>query len=201
MGNLLLASLANSWQKLLAGNLINNWIFFFILFVIGVILLRFSLFEGPRVFFGTFGILGTLAIFLASFFMPLPFVEQLRLELPRWFSLFFGIIFLVAGLIVILLSIISLKIKVATSLEKLSKIVSGGIYSFLRHPLYSGLLLAYLGWALIFNSILTLLCFPIAFLLLLILSFLEEKDLLRIYGPLYREYQKKIRWRFLPYII
>lgn len=201
IGTLFLASLANAWQKLLGGQIMNNWLSLVFLFILGIIFCALSLTKGPRIIFGTLGLLGTLALFLSSLFLPLPFVEQLRFQIPKWISIFLGLLFLGIGLVIIIMSLRALKLKTGSGIEKPKQVVNWGIYSILRHPFYSGVLLIYLGGTILFNSLSAVFFFPVAVLLLLGLAILEEKDLIKMYGLFYKEYQKKTPWRLIPFIL
>lgn len=72
------------------------------------------------------------------------------------------------------------------------RLVTTGWYARMRHPLYSGLILIFLGYFLVAGTItagIHLLC------LLLYLPFgiyYEERNLIALFGEEYREYQKKV---------
>ncbi len=73
-----------------------------------------------------------------------------------------------------------------------------GAYSLSRHPIYGGVLLLALGWAL-FTSPLALL--PVG----LAVPFLEakrrmEEAWLAQHHPEYADYQRRVRWRLIPFV-
>lgn len=72
-----------------------------------------------------------------------------------------------------------------------------GLYARVRHPLYLGVAVLAIGWALIANYagvyILTAVSFPI----LALIVALEERELVRRFGDTYREYQREVP-RFIP---
>jgi protein-S-isoprenylcysteine O-methyltransferase Ste14 len=71
-------------------------------------------------------------------------------------------------------------------------LVTSGIYSKIRHPLYSGTVLIYLGIGLFLKSIIGLISTIILLVPLVVyLSIEEEKILLKKYGKKYLEYKKK----------
>lgn len=84
--------------------------------------------------------------------------------------------------------------------EKVEKLITQGIYSKMRHPIYTGYLLMYLGAFFILRSLWTL--FPIfVFSTFFYYSALdEEKFLLKKFGAEYFSYMQKVPWRFIPYI-
>jgi protein-S-isoprenylcysteine O-methyltransferase Ste14 len=79
------------------------------------------------------------------------------------------------------------------------KLETGGLYKHVRHPSYTGLLLATIGWMLVFRSTIGLILVLIMFLLLLNRINNEEKFLEGEFGDEYRGYQKRT-WRLLPFV-
>jgi protein-S-isoprenylcysteine O-methyltransferase Ste14 len=85
-------------------------------------------------------------------------------------------------------------------LRQKSNLVTTGIYSRLRHPMYLSNILLAAGWALLFRGIHALLCVPIWTFCYVVLTFFEEKGLVEEYGEKYREYRKKVRYRLVPHL-
>jgi protein-S-isoprenylcysteine O-methyltransferase Ste14 len=83
--------------------------------------------------------------------------------------------------------------------EKTTTLVTSGIYRYIRHPLYSSLLL--LTWGIFFKapslagSVLTM----IATLFLIATARADEMECTQFFGPSYREYMQKTK-RFVPYL-
>jgi protein-S-isoprenylcysteine O-methyltransferase Ste14 len=83
--------------------------------------------------------------------------------------------------------------------EKTTTLVTSGIYRYIRHPLYSSLLL--LTWGIFFKapswagSALTM----IATLFLIATARADEMECTQFFGPSYREYIQKTK-RFVPYL-
>ncbi len=77
-----------------------------------------------------------------------------------------------------------------------STLVQHGIYGIVRHPLYSSLILASAGWALIWGSWLALAASGALALVLRSKSAREERWLRERY-PEYRDYERRVR-RFVP---
>ncbi|MGB7961441.1 MAG: isoprenylcysteine carboxylmethyltransferase family protein [Propionicimonas sp.] len=73
-----------------------------------------------------------------------------------------------------------------------------GIYGLVRHPIYGGVLLGMLAWALV-SSPLALLPFGLAVAFFEAKRRREETWLLAHY-PGYAEYRERVRRRFLPYL-
>jgi protein-S-isoprenylcysteine O-methyltransferase Ste14 len=79
------------------------------------------------------------------------------------------------------------------------KLKTDGIYKHLRHPSYTGLMVAMIGWVLVFRSTIGLLLNIILFLLLLSRMTDEEKFLESEFGDEYRAYREKTR-RLVPFV-
>ncbi len=84
-------------------------------------------------------------------------------------------------------------------LEKTSRLVTVGLYRYIRHPLYSSLL--FLGWGIFFKSPswldagLALLCT----FFLVVTARLEEIENISYFGDEYVEYMKRSKM-FIPYL-
>ena len=77
-------------------------------------------------------------------------------------------------------------------------LVTTGLYGFVRHPLY-------FAWALIVfgtpHMTATRLTFAIVSTLYLAIAIpLEEQALVRTFGARYHDYQKRVRWRMIPFL-
>lgn len=76
--------------------------------------------------------------------------------------------------------------------EESPKLIQTGLYSRVRHPLYLGLLMIFLGYVLVSAQYTALIHF---FCLVLYLPFgiyYEEKNLIHLFGKKYQEYQKNV---------
>ena len=83
--------------------------------------------------------------------------------------------------------------------EKTTTLVTSGIYHYIRHPLYSSLLL--LTWGIFFKSPSWLAFIPaiIATMFLLVTAKADESECTHFFGAPYQEYMQKTR-RFIPYL-
>jgi protein-S-isoprenylcysteine O-methyltransferase Ste14 len=85
-------------------------------------------------------------------------------------------------------------------LEKTSKLVTVGLYRYIRHPLYSSLL--FLGWGVFFKSpswldaVLAMLCI----VFLIATARVEECENIRYFGDEYKEYIRQSKM-FIPFIL
>lgn len=107
-----------------------------------------------------------------------------------------GILVILLGLIIYILAI---KIKITKAIKE-NRLLTTGVYSIVRNPIYSAWLLLCTGALLCSGSLLlTLLFFLIFWLYLTILmKHTEEKWLTKLYGAPYTEYCKKVN-RCLPW--
>lgn len=79
------------------------------------------------------------------------------------------------------------------------RLVTGGLYRFVRHPSYVGALLAVFGWAMAFRSVVGLALAALIVLPILSRIRAEENLLIAEFGDLYRSYQLRTT-RLLPFI-
>jgi protein-S-isoprenylcysteine O-methyltransferase Ste14 len=79
--------------------------------------------------------------------------------------------------------------------QKECKLITDGVFGYVRHPLYLGILLIYLGF--IFGSMSIISIVPLVCYIFLFdrMATYEEEALVRIYGDTYLEYKKKVpKW-------
>jgi protein-S-isoprenylcysteine O-methyltransferase Ste14 len=112
------------------------------------------------------------------------------------YSIIAGILLAVSGFGIILTAHLKMK-KAQTNIEPwkpTNSIISDGIYSYSRNPIYVAMALIYTGTAFLFNSVWFL---PLLVLVLLIVHFCvilrEEKYLERKFGDEYLNYKNRVR--------
>jgi len=83
--------------------------------------------------------------------------------------------------------------------EKTTALVTTGIYRFIRHPLYSSLLL--LAWGIFFKdpSWFGVLLITLASMFLVLTARADEMECIRFFGDQYLEYRKRTKM-FLPFL-
>ena len=126
-------------------------------------------------------------------------VKKLRFELPEFIQ-FILLPFIAAGIAIILISLFQLNKNLSPfpSPKENSELITTGLFSKMRHPIYSGILLLAFSFALYQNSGFKIL---ISFFLLTLFYFktgYEEKQL-SLKFPEYKKYKKKTG-RFFPKI-
>jgi len=84
--------------------------------------------------------------------------------------------------------------------EKTSELVDTGIFKYIRHPLYSSLLL--LTWGIFFKNVTyPLLAVAVLSSLFLYLTAIhDEKECIKYFGAKYSEYMKRSK-RFIPFVV
>ena len=155
-------------------------------------------------------------------------MKETALQMPKWAQRLFAAIFfllpplitallpqprppwpapagIVAGL-ALLAAMVSIRRKAshelgnAPALREKSGLVTAGIYSQIRNPIYLANLLMATAWALLFNGLHALLIVPIWFISHAVLILFEEKGLADEYGEEYQNYEQKTKYRLVPYL-
>lgn len=79
------------------------------------------------------------------------------------------------------------------------RLITDGVYSHIRHPLYLGEISRNIGFALIFASLYGLVLMIIASVFLIMRIRIEERMLIGQFGKEYRDYMRKTK-KLIPYI-
>lgn len=82
--------------------------------------------------------------------------------------------------------------------ESSSLLKTSGIYEFVRHPLYCGLLLTCIGFGVWTESVMRLIITTVLYALLYYKIDYEEKELLELYSDEYSSYMEKVPGKILP---
>ncbi|MBD3229118.1 MAG: DUF1295 domain-containing protein [Candidatus Lokiarchaeota archaeon] len=152
--------------------LVANNIFKYILWLLAPILIIFDLYD-------SFLIWSTFRIFIQDF-------NILVIQM-------IGLIIFSLGLILIISARLKLKKYHNFTWEKSKKLddfSKSGIYSIIRHPIYTAVFLFLIGYIICFQSWLAILCFLISLLLIKVAT-IEEKRLIKQFGEKYKDYMKK----------
>ena len=81
---------------------------------------------------------------------------------------------------------------------KIEKLVTGSMYSKIRHPLYISLILMHFGFAFAWGIVWILLPVIIFSIFDVLTAIKEEEAMKEKFGKEYEEYMKRVPWRFLP---
>jgi len=114
---------------------------------------------------------------------------------------YLGLFFLIIGSVLALYAALSLKenLKPSPRPRAGGYLVTSGLYSIVRHPAYSCIMLAALGVSLWMNDAVRMLFTFWLFIFFNAKSKAEEKWLEKTY-PEYSEYKKRVTKRFIPWV-
>ncbi len=110
-----------------------------------------------------------------------------------------GVVLLVAAF-VIHLAMHKVHIQAHEQTEEITKLVTNGIYTKMRHPGYSSLILMYIGFTLAWGILLIIVPAFVFAALTVLTAIREEAELRKKFDEEYKEYMKRIPWRFIPYV-
>jgi len=82
--------------------------------------------------------------------------------------------------------------------DNIDKIITSGVYSKIRHPLYLSLIIINIGIALSFGVLITLIIALLTVIHWVATSFKEEQILQIKFQDGYTQYKKSVRWRMIP---
>lgn len=136
-----------------------------------------------------------------QFILLLAFIIDFQIyTLPEILPHFIYGIFSASALSILILSVFQLNTNLSPfpSPKSHSNLVTSGIFKYIRHPIYTGLLLGLLSWSLYKNSLFQLCITMVLMVLFYYKSKYEEKQLLKKF-PEYKSYMSKTG-RFLPRI-
>jgi protein-S-isoprenylcysteine O-methyltransferase Ste14 len=120
-------------------------------------------------------------------------------SVPAWVCLL-GDVLLATGLGIAMLVVIQNGYAAATvTVETGQTVVSGGVYTFVRHPMYVGNMIMMVGVPLALGSYWGLV-FVVPGVVALVLRILDEEKLLTQELAGYREYTQRVRYRLVPYV-
>jgi|SRR5690554_3999348 len=134
-----------------------------------------------------------LLLFLAYLFN----IKNIDINISELTVLFASVVFLI-GILLVFLSVLQLKknLSVFPTPRENSWLVDKGIYKYIRHPVYTGVVLAGLGYSVYSGSGYRLLVTILLLILFYFKSKYEEQKLTEVFDK-YSEYKKRTG-RFLP---
>lgn len=101
------------------------------------------------------------------------------------------------GVVIQILGLMSLNRSFAIVAAK-REIKTGGLYRFVRHPMYASYLFLFSGYVLFNASLMNFILFILALTFLFLRLIEEEKHLSADTG--YRAYKERVRWRLIPFL-
>lgn len=156
--------------------------------------------ENYRILYNIISIIGLVLLMLLTFQNPV-----LLFKAP-YISSFIGFSFAGIGTFVLLVALMTFDLKEFIGIAprkdvpaENGKLIITGIYQYVRHPLYTGVILQVLGVFVLFPYIKVLIASVILIVYILIGSKLEEVKLIDEFGEEYISYKKKVKG-LIPYI-
>jgi len=143
------------------------------------------------------------------FLMVLPFYLSVYLP-PAEYVLFrptlhkgtllLGFLLLIVGILVRMVALLQLGHNFSTAIviEENSRLITSGVYRFVRHPLYLAVLLIAISGSIIFSCLITWIFVAVTLYGVLLRIQKEEQTLLEHY-PEYARYKKQT-WKLVPFI-
>ncbi|TRO49400.1 isoprenylcysteine carboxylmethyltransferase family protein [Candidatus Bathyarchaeota archaeon] len=127
----------------------------------------------------------------------LPFMQKFSVQIPLLdltiylVNLLIFIPFFLIGAFFGIRGVMQTTLKVA-EMHRTKKIITTGVYTIVRHPQYLGAILAHMGFSFLFSALYSLLITPIVIAIVYIISWKEEKELIREFGRKYENYKKNV---------
>src|SRR5262249_61858300 len=81
------------------------------------------------------------------------------------------------------------------------ELIEGGPYHFVRHPIYSGVLLMLFGTMLVWGRLVGVVAFIVVIAGLSVKATLEERLLIRHFPESYARYRQRVRAAVIPFVI
>ena len=150
--------------------LISGWGYFILLFLLWIVpqpnliipLLSIRIIQIPFV---------NIPIYLGNTILSIPFVAL---------SIYLGII-----------GVIGTTLEVSET-HRPTEVIKEGIYSKIRHPQYMGAIMAHMGFSLLCSGLYAFLTIPIIVIYNYLISWKEEKELVREFGEEYETYKEGV---------
>ena len=121
------------------------------------------------------------------------------LILPSFISFIACILFLLAYIMWALVLKQNTYLSRTIKVEKNQKVVDTGLYSIVRHPMYTATIILFLTMPLILGSIFSFFVF-LLYPILIIIRIINEEKLLEKELKGYIQYKKKVKYRIIPFI-
>ena len=145
-------------------------------------------------------LLGSFYLGLAALLVFASFWVDERLTLlhfdPTWWSLGLSVLLLVPACLIMVWPVMQFFRARGTPvpLNPPKKLITTGLYAYIRNPMILGLLLLLLGLGILFGSLSLILIFTPLFIVpnILYLRAVEEKEMEKKFGQEYLEYKKKV---------
>lgn len=111
-----------------------------------------------------------------------------------------GILMILSGLVIVYKTAADLDINLTPWPVPVQRgsLITHGIFQYMRHPMYAGLLFGMVGLSILTDSVVRLVLTAVLYFILDAKSGFEEAKLIETYQEDYKEYQQKVRSKFFP---
>lgn len=120
-------------------------------------------------------------------------------RLPGWVSICFAVLYLLGYILYAEVLRENTWLSRTIEVQKDQQVVDTGLYSIVRHPMYSATLLLFLSMPLILGSVVSFLCF-LFYPAIIAKRIQSEEALLEKELKGYAEYKQTVKFRLIPYI-
>jgi len=137
---------------------------------------------------------GVQIILFIIYFLDLQF---LNFSILYWLEVVSGM-FIILGILIILISILQLNTNISPFPSPRSKtiLITGGMFKYMRHPIYSGIIISSISYSIYSGSIYKFIVAVVLYVLFYLKSIYEERKLSQQF--LNYKYYKKVTGRFFP---
>lgn len=144
---------------------------------------------------------GTMTLFFLSFYLILQSgagVVPIPSELLKYFVIILGTVMIVAGCTANIFARFNLGKNWANQIKIYEEhtLVETGLYSIVRHPLYSSIILMFYGAGLVYRNIFSLIAVSVIFVPFMVYRASQEEHLLGQKFPRYEQYQQRVGMLF-----
>jgi len=112
--------------------------------------------------------------------------DPVKMNISNHVAIPLGLLIGLTGFVILILSV-----KAKKGFDELDHLVTTGMYSKIRNPMYFGIILIHIGFPIAARSLLTLISAIIWIPLIFTWKYLEEQDLEKKLGAEYSEYKKR----------
>ena len=134
---------------------------------------------------------------LQEIMIIIPLLGFLVLQIPITHFVL-ALVFIIPGAWLGVKGVSEIGLKVSET-HKPERVITAGLYSRMRHPQYTGAIMAHIGITFLLSSFYSLLVTPLVIFINFVLCWKEEKELVREFGEDYIQYQKSVPM-FIPRI-
>ncbi len=121
------------------------------------------------------------------------------LQIPMWISLLAAVLFLLSYAMYAEVLRENTYLSRTVRVQENQKVIDTGLYGIVRHPMYSATVLMFLSVPLMLGSAISF-CIFLVYPFLIAARIQNEENVLQNGLEGYREYQKKVRYRLIPFI-